>query len=131
MNPLRVAHVGHIDAEDDRARWLDVCRWLQDNDAPFFDLLHAQEQRGELDQHCIDLNRSPPRDFLAEHDAHDVVITHHLWGEENEGYNIRSGGASAKPEHATSFWQGTPSTSRTSAPACRDTRRSPFRAAGT
>src|SRR6266536_2613663 len=84
MDPLSVAHIGHVDAARDHARWLAVYRWLQDNDRQFFDLLHAQEERGELEQHFIDLN---------------------LWGEENEGYNIRSGGAAQSVYHTADNWR--------------------------
>jgi hypothetical protein len=105
MNRLSIAQVGHVDAHDDRARWLTIRRWLRANDRPFFDLLRGQEERGELDHHFIDLNHDPPRDFLTEQYAHDVVITHNLWGEVNEGYTIRTGGAAQSVHHRADSWQ--------------------------
>ena len=105
MNRLSVAHVGHVDTADDRARWLAVSRWLQQNDPPFFNLLRAQEERGEVEHQFIDLNRRPPRDFLLEQQTHDIVITHHLWGEESEGYTIRSGGAAQSEHHTAENWR--------------------------
>jgi hypothetical protein len=105
MKPLSVAHVGHVDAADDHARWRVVRDWLRDNAPTFFELLRRQEETGELEQHFLDLNRDPPRDFLAEEGAHDVVITHHLWGEMIPGYPTRTGGVAQSPHHGVDNWR--------------------------
>jgi hypothetical protein len=105
MHRLSVAHVGHVDAPDDHQRWLTVCQWLGDHDPPFLRSLRAQEERGELDSHYIDLNRDPPRDFLVEQHAHDLVVIHNLWGEFCEGYDLRTGGAAQSALHTADNWR--------------------------
>jgi hypothetical protein len=103
--PLAVAHVGHTGSDDDRQRWEEVCRWLRENDPPFYRRLRRQRQSGELDEHFIDLNGDPPRDFLAERFAYDVVITHFLWGLVNDEYDTGSGPTAQSPHHTCGNWR--------------------------
>jgi hypothetical protein len=102
--PLSVAHVGHVNAFDDQVRWQSIRDWLRENDPAYFARLNGEEEAGILEQHYVDLNGDPPRDFLAEQTLHDVVITHHLWGEMLSGYAIRTGGVAQSPLHSVAHW---------------------------
>jgi hypothetical protein len=102
MKRIGVAHVGHVDVADDAERWRTVLQWLQANDKALHDLLYRPDS---CEADFIDLNRTPPRDFLAEHSTYDVVITHHLWGEMIEGYTTRLGGAAQSPHHSIDAWR--------------------------
>jgi hypothetical protein len=102
---LTIAHVGDTGADDDRDRWLAVEIWLERADRPFYERIRTSQADGCLRHDLIDLNGSPPRDYLCERGPHDVVITHNLWGPPAGSEAEARGGAASSPWHNPSAWR--------------------------
>lgn len=100
-----IAHVGWTGTDADRDRWLAASLWLRRNDRSFARRLCAGRDHGALSEDCIDLNGSPPRDFLAEDAGYDVVLTHHLWGYPGLATAADAGPTACSPHHSPAAWR--------------------------
>lgn len=53
----------------------------------------------------LDLNSHPPRDFLAETQRCDIVVTHNIWGFAGRSSLSNSGATACSPLHNSSAWR--------------------------
>src|SRR5258708_10184186 len=101
---LRVAHVGFTGTDDDRDRWLADRIWLNRDNPDFFQQDDGYD-KGFIQHDAIDLRGDPPRDFLAEQDCYDIVITHNLWGMPTFGADVSAGPTACSLLHSPSAWK--------------------------
>jgi hypothetical protein len=102
---VAVAQVGYTGTDGDRDRWLAAGIWLERADPQFYRAIRASDAEGALFQDAIDLNGSPPRDFLCERRRYDIVVIHNLWSPPIGWATETSGGAATSPRHGPAQWR--------------------------